>query len=300
MAGSNAVDPLNLLRRTLASRLEIRRLTSDSADASQVTTFQECTHLSFPSRSSTDAGSSSPIILSKTTPTRFKRTPQSSDDQVYDLQSLLLCYLRRDASIAEYAADAVKEGCDLVGVMQRKLVSDYLDGKELGSAVQGYLVPELTVSDGSLRPTAAGDVVDTSVEGTLSAAQPSGSILPDSAGLADGGVAGERPAKKVKYVVNKEDLEAYKKIVSHFEVKQIADRNTVLRNPTLTGKKGDFGSIREMIADRLKASKEELRRGLGNQPSSQVQHAAAPAQQQKRRRELEGRAHSHCCWCGAG
>merc|ERR1712093_462838 len=286
MATAAAVDPLGLLRATLASGKEIRRLPSDSPDAKLVYTFQECTHIAFPSPSSSTEPAAKPIILAKTTPTRFKRTPQSTNDQVYDLQSLLLCYVRRHASIAEYAADAVKEGCELVGIMQRKLVSDYLEGKDLGAAVEGYLVPEETVTDETDEPSAAGAIVDTSVEGSISTSKPSGAVTTRSAGDTST-TSGQPPAKKTKYIVNKEDLEAYKKIVSRFEARQISDRNSVLRNPAVLGKKSvNFASVRDMIADRLKAGKEELRRGPGNQPSSQVQQASAPSQQQKRRRQL--------------
>jgi parafibromin len=53
-----------------------------------------------------------------------------------------------------------------------------------------------------------------------------------------------RHAKKARYVVNKEDLDAYKKIVSFWQPKQIADRNTVLRG---SHKVNNFGNVRDLI-----------------------------------------------------
>lgn len=267
---ATSMDPLRLLQTTLTSGASIDLLPSDDPSSTPVTSLSESSYLSFPDPS--DA--SKRIILPKTTPTRFKRTPQSTPSETWDLQALLLAFLRKDVSIAEYAQEAVQQSVELVGVMQRKIVADFLEGKDTnGQQSAPYLVPEG-------EPTS----IDTSVEASLSSTQVSTAAGQAAATAAlDGSqtmTADGRPAKKAKYAVNKEDLEAYKKIVSFWEPKQIADRNTVLRG---SHKINNFGNVRDLIQDRLKTGKEELRRmQSARQPAAPVQ-AQAPSQQRRRR-----------------
>ena len=196
MADTAADDPLQLLRTTIQTKdAEIQMLNGAEASSPRVYTFHECSHLSFPSSSSSN---SSRIILPKTTTTRFKRLPTSSATETWELQALLLCYLRKDATVGEYAPEAVREGVPLVGVMERRIVNDYLEGKDDGTgAAAAYLVSE-TIAP---RPG-----VDVSVEGTLAQTDVSKSgedgALPASQG-ATALVDGNRPAKRARYVVNK-------------------------------------------------------------------------------------------------
>lgn len=263
---STTRDPLRLLQATLSSKGTIDLLPSDDPSSTPVYQLSECTHLSFPDPSDP----SKRIILPKTTPTRFKRTPQSTASETWDLQALLLAFLRKDNSIAEYAQEAVQQSVELVGVMQRKVVADFLEGKDTtGQQSAPYLVPEgeLTNIDTSVEASLSSDQVSTAAGQAATAAAVDGAQT-----TADG-----RPAKRAKYVVNKEDLEAYKKIVSYWEPKQIADRNTVLRG---TYKVNNFGNVRDLIQDRLKTGKEELRRSVSaRQPVAPVQ---APAQRRRR------------------
>lgn len=261
-------DPLRLLQATLSSGGTVDLLPSDDPASTPVQQLSECSYLSFPDPSD----SSKRIILPKTTPTRFKRTPQSTASETWDLQALLLAFLRRDNSIAEYAQEAVQQSAELVGVMQRKVVADYLEGKDTsGQQSAPYLVPEGEPVN-----------IDTSVEASLSSEQVSTTAgQAATAAAVDGAqtTADGRPAKKARYVVNKEDLETYKKIVSFWEPKQIADRNTVLRG---SHKVNNFGNVRDLIQDRLKSGKEELRRSVASKQPTVP--AAAPAQ--RRRREF--------------
>lgn len=270
-------DPLRILRNTLANKQTIHLLPSSSPSSVRVYTLSECSHLSLPppsaSSSSAAATSNDRVILPKTTSTRFKRTPQSDADQTWDIQSLLLCYLRRDASIAEYAQEAVKEGCELVGIMQRKLVADYLEGKDTTGLAAPYIVPELDPSVPSANNGSAAQDASNAGNGTLQ--DENFSSTNES-----------RPAKKTRYIVNKEDLEAYKRITGYWESKQISDRTTVLRG---TIKKGNFANVRDIVQDRLKAGKEDMRKGTHGQGGTNTVQAVGanipvlPAQQLKRR-----------------
>lgn len=289
-----AMDPLRLLKATLSAKGTIDLLASDDPTSTPVSQLNEATHLSFPDPKDPSLSSSKRIVLPKTTPTRFKRTPQSTASETWDLQALLLAFLRRENSIAEYAQEAVQQSVELVGVMQRKIVADYLEGKDTtGQQSLPYLVPEgepINVDTSVESSISTGQV--SSAEGLAAAANlTTGTDTSDGAGI---GVSSSsavdasqsttvdgRPAKKAKYVVNKEDLEAYKKIVSYWETRQISDRNTVLRG---SHKVNNFGNIRDMIQERLKSGKEELRRSTsGRHGALPVQQA--PSQTQRRRRE---------------
>lgn len=262
------MDPLRLLQATLSSGKSVELLSSDDPASTPVSSLSESSYLSFPDPS--DA--SKRIILPKTTPTRFKRTPQSTASETWDLQALYLAFLRKDNSIAEYAQEAVLQGVELVGVMQRKVVADYLEGKDTtGQQSQPYLVPEGEPVN-----------VDTSVEASLTSNQVSTAAgQAATAAAVDGAqtTADGRPAKKARYIVNKEDLEAYKKIVSYWEPKQIADRNTVLRG---NYKINNFGNVRDLIQDRLKTGKEELRRVSSSRQPAAPSQPTAPSQRRRR------------------
>lgn len=285
---SREMDPLRLLRHALTNKLPVELLDNENASSStnaSVSSFSAASYLSFPAP--TSSSSDAPrIVLPKTTPTRFKRTPQSTASETWDLQALLLCYLQREASIAEYAQEAVKEGVELVGIMQRKIVADYLDGSNRDPAIAAsYLVPEsegvnedtsveatLAAGSGVTDPNAAKTTQEALAEGEQAAAAASTSKATATTAAAAGQDAAGRPAKKARYQVNKEDLEAYKRIVAQFEPKQLGDRTTVLRGEG--GKIVNFGNVRELISERLKAGKEELRKGT----HSSGHNATAPAQ----------------------
>lgn len=298
---STSMDPLRILRNTLASKGSIHLLASEDPSSSPVYTLHEATHLSFPASTSDNNNTTNDarIVLHKATPTRFKRTVQSTAEETWDLQSLLLCYLKKDANIAEYAQEAVKEGCELVGIMQRRIVADYLEGKDATNQAGPYLVSDPSAAAALAHARAAqaipaerNDAADRVIDDTaaevgitttngealpqpasLAAAAPTTTTRPADTSAIPAAVAPEsgRPAKKTRYVVNKEDLEVCKKIASYWEPIQISDRTTVLRG---TVKKANFANVREMIADRLKSSKEQTRKG-GHSSSSGHHHGAS-------------------------
>ena len=341
------MDPLRLLRSTLAAKgEEIHLVTSESADsndpANRVETLGAASYLSFPTPSSAASSSSSSsanarTVLPKTTPTRFKRTPQSAPSEVWDLAALLLCYQRRGASLAEYAQEAVREGVELVGIMQRRIVNEYLEGSLSGRdpTVVQYLVPEQEGVDpqglthtsvestlanarpGDLAAAAPGPAGAQPAEGpaqtAAAAAAAAAATAEATAGASDTGAntatdttQAPPPAKKIRYVTNKEDLEAYKRIVSYFEPRQISDRTTVLRGASSAAahaanghaatsgsagsKLGNFSNVRDLIAERLKQGKEELRKGAGGGSGGTQQQAVSQNPQQKRRRECAARS----------
>lgn len=303
-ATTSKVDALRLLRHALSSssssskQSEIHLLdkeddTESQSESQRLSSLSAASYLSLPDPSSDDnAASTARIVLPKTTPTRFKRTPQSTASETWDLQSLLLCYWQREASIAEYAQEAVREGVELVGIMQRKIVADYLDGTNTDAAA-AYIVPEaegvnedtsveatLAVESGTNQAAAAAAAAATTTQealadGAVSSAAAGASIGTTAAATATGQDAAmqARPAKKARYQVNKEDLDAYKRIVAQFEPKQLGDRSTVLRGDGV--KIVNFGNVRDLIADRLKAGKEDLRRAM--HPTAGAQPSAVPA-----------------------
>ena len=280
------LDPLRLLRHTLTSKIEIYLLDKEdpsSSPESRVETFSSASYVSFPdpsaSSSSTDAAR---LVFPKTTPTRFKRTRESTASETWDLQALILCYLKRELSLAEYAQEAVKEGVELVGIMQRKIVADYLDGTAREPAAP-YIVPESegVNEDTSVEATLANDGSGTTTQEAL--ANGAAAVSAGTAAGADSTGAAARPAKKARYQVNKEDLEAYKRIVAQYEPKQLGDRSTVLRGDA---KIVNFGNVRDLIADRLKAGKEDLRKATHPNSGHHASSAPVPsASSQKRRRQ---------------
>ena len=292
-ASTSTMDPLRLLRHSITAKSEIILLDKDDSSPSpesRVHNFSATSYVSFsdPSVNSSSTASDAPrLVFPKATPTRFKRTPQSTASETWDLQALILCYMQREASIAEYAQEAVKEGVELVGIMQRKIVAEYLDGTSREAAAM-YIVPE-----------AEGVNEDTSVEATLAnagqdatttqEALANGTAAAATAAGGDAAASSARPAKKARYQVNKEDLEAYKRIVAQYEPKQLGDRSTVLRGDA---KIVNFGNVRDLIADRLKSGKDELRKAThpnsghhGSAAAASVPSASSSSSTQKRRRQ---------------
>jgi len=166
--------------------------------------------------------------------------------------------------------------------MQRKIVADYLDGTAREPAAP-YIVPESegVNEDTSVEATLANDGSGTTTQEAL--ANGAAAVSAGTAAGADSTGAAARPAKKARYQVNKEDLEAYKRIVAQYEPKQLGDRSTVLRGDA---KIVNFGNVRDLIADRLKAGKEDLRKATHPNSGHHASSAPVPsASSQKRRRQ---------------
>ena len=112
-------DPLYLLRTAISSG-QLPTLLNSSDESC---TLADATHITFPSTSTT---------LPVTTPTRF--SVQDNDaSEFHTLQQLYYVYVERETGTAEYMrrAQAVGGGVGMrvVGIVNRKLVLDYLEGK---------------------------------------------------------------------------------------------------------------------------------------------------------------------------
>jgi len=121
-------DPLVLLRASIASTSNPPTLTDSSGQPT--TQALDATHVVLPS-TSTSSGST-PITLPITTPTRL--TSQANDtSNLLTLQQLLYTYLERDTGNADYmrkAASGVVAGFRPVGILDRRIVLEYLSGGE--------------------------------------------------------------------------------------------------------------------------------------------------------------------------
>lgn len=113
-----AQDPLRLLVKAVSGgNGSIELLAPDRTTT--VHELKECGFLSFPSISS------APVILAKDTPTRYKRDESS----FYDLASLLFCYLKKEDGAGEYFKAAQEQQVVPAGVMERRAVTELLEGK---------------------------------------------------------------------------------------------------------------------------------------------------------------------------
>lgn len=117
-------DPLFLLQNAIKSNVPISYCTSSGEE---VATLHEATHLRL----------SPTLYLPKTTPTRFRKPsttatdPKTSSNDFVNLDALLVAWVGKDASVAEYMK-LVRElgGAHFVSITERKGVVDYLGGAE--------------------------------------------------------------------------------------------------------------------------------------------------------------------------
>ena len=127
-------DALVLLRTALSSSLPISLVTisSPSTDSTPAPSLAQATHLQFPSLPTSPC-------LPKSISTRFFSRPNPTKDSSlpsYDLQTLYFGYLNRDSVTAEYLKKARDEKVGFVSVTDRKLVSEYLAGKNEPDAIE--------------------------------------------------------------------------------------------------------------------------------------------------------------------
>lgn len=185
-------DALLLLRTALSQNdtITLLSLAPDSAlPPVEVFSLGTATHLSFPSALTP----STPTIVAKGIKTRYSSTPSGAD--YYDLQTLLLAFLQREAGTGEYIRVSKNEGCAFVSAIERRVVVDWLAGKsELDSE-------RITPLEG--HPDSAHD------EGTT-VDEAGKSIKRDAAEM----VAGTTVQKKSRYVVDKVDQEKVKRLLA--------------------------------------------------------------------------------------
>ncbi|KAH8681174.1 RNA pol II accessory factor, Cdc73 family-domain-containing protein [Xylariales sp. PMI_506] len=139
------LDPLLLLRQSIASGSPVIPTASDDASAQEVG-LAKATHLTFttPSR----------ISLPITAPTRFV-----TNDTPVDLRSIYFLWLKREVSIPEYNASASQLDDELAGGKVHKLA--YLERLDLVAWLEGaseeseYIKPLTSDKDASASSTAA-------------------------------------------------------------------------------------------------------------------------------------------------
>ncbi|KAG0145526.1 hypothetical protein CROQUDRAFT_716081 [Cronartium quercuum f. sp. fusiforme G11] len=261
---SNAkIDPLILLRRAISGRTDIHLLSSQNA---KVFTLSEATALALP----TPAGR---VSIPKTLTTRYRKpgtpsdaSPVAAPEHFYDSQSILCCYLNREKGFAAYIQEAQQQGCAFVSATERKLITDFLEGKnaaEPASVVAFELGQALYHNFG---PATAGAKPSAGTGGT-------GGLWGEANGVSVSvAVDGASPAKRARYAVDKQDQELVKRIMQLHEPRQVADRRTVLRG----NKAVNFENARTLVLDRIKVSKEDLRARQSGGGASLVKPVGVP------------------------
>ncbi|GAA5982954.1 hypothetical protein JCM11641_006895 [Rhodosporidiobolus odoratus] len=267
-------DPLLLLRRALTSNHEIRLLSSTNE---QVYSLPLATSLQFPNNGPT---------LDKTTSTRFLLPDSHGNSKTYDLQTLLFGFMHKDASIPEYLqAVSNSPGASLITITDKRVVMDYLSGKTPPEGPPGRVLPLSDSTDGSSSTTDAAP--STSAGGdNLSGVSGEKRFAP----LGGDGSRGPPPAKKQRYVPNREDQEkvrrmmgvvegpAYGHVVGPGEEKRekkgavYHSRETVLRGERVN----NFDSVRSLVAPRLKTLKETQASSSAATPASASTASSKP------------------------
>ncbi|KAI5118417.1 hypothetical protein M0805_005501 [Coniferiporia weirii] len=223
-----APDPLYALRDAIRAK---RPVSYSNADG-PCQTLASATHLVL---------SPAPALtLPKDTPTRLRKpdatgaSPLVAPADFFRIDAVLLAWLLRDASAAEYMKHARENGLlgAFVSNTERKGVAEWLDGRT--SHYKGIVQLE---SDSTTPPGSP---------------PPKGAALPAATGQP--GVPSTTPAKR-RHVVDAADAEIVKKIKAN-EV-ELSDRTSILR-----GKKpNNFTNVRAMYAEKLKKLKEASKGG---------------------------------------
>ena len=139
------IDPLLLLRQSIASSSAIVPTASDDPSAPEVE-LPKATHLTFttPTR----------ISLPIDTPTRF-----ASNDNPVDLRSIYFAWLKRDVAIPEYNASAMQLNDELQGGKVQNLAFverlDAITWLEGASEESEYIKPLVGDKDGAASSAAA-------------------------------------------------------------------------------------------------------------------------------------------------
>lgn len=252
-------DPLILLRRAISGRTDIHLLCKDGT---KVYSLSDATTLALPT-------SSGRVSLPKTLTTRYRKpdtpsdaSPVTSPEHFYDSQSILCCYLNREKGFAAYIQEANQQGCAFVSATERKLITDYLEGKNANepSSVVAFdlgqpLYQDFGTADGGTKAPVSG------LPGDPNSDRPTGEL------------DGASPAKRVRYAVDKTDQDLVKRIMQLHEARQVADRRTVLRG----AKAVNFESARMLVLDRIKASKDDMKTRQNGGPASQLKPVGTPS-----------------------
>ncbi|GAA5954313.1 hypothetical protein JCM8115_003368 [Rhodotorula mucilaginosa] len=254
-------DPLLLLRQALSSgqAISLRSSTGDEVfnlkDATEISFGHGATKHSFP----------------KQTPTRFLSNPRDSVDDpaapTYDLATLLLGYNERVAPFGDYLRKASEAGIAFISATDRRIVCSYLAGEG-----------DIDGPEGRIRPLPAGLKRDAADAASSSTTAP----------LA----GGAPPAKKARYVPDRDDQEKVKRMISIIDGPAYGflvgpnepkversggayhNRETVLRGERIN----NFESVRALVGPRLKQMKEDMGK---RQPAQPLAPAGAKPQKKK-------------------
>lgn len=112
-----APDALRLLISACSRRLDLSLVTESGQSIDDLSLS---THISLPSSTSSE-----PLLLPKATPTRLL----SPDGTPYDLQSLVLFWLNRDAPLADYMRKSTAVGARPIGIQLKRSVLEILEGR---------------------------------------------------------------------------------------------------------------------------------------------------------------------------
>lgn len=200
MASPASADPLLLLRAALSANTAITLLhiapTDDDAplslaNATEVYTLPDCTHVAFPSPSSP---SSPAPLFPKGTKTRYLA---AVDGDAFDLQTLLFAFLQREAPVGEYMRQAREMGTGFVSVTERRNIVEWLSGKAPLEGPEGRIrsLPGMAV-------------------GAKRAAEEEEARESGGTGAGGDGGDGAPAGKKARYAPQKDDLAKVKTLLA--------------------------------------------------------------------------------------
>lgn len=287
------MDPLLLLRASLSRGATITLLAAPPSASPSSTPTEEvyalplATHIAFPSTSTT----SPRPIFPKTTPTRY--LTNASSTETYDLQTLLLVFLHRDASTANYMKIVREGNFGFVSAIDRKMVVDWLSGKSPLEGPPGRILP----LEGAGKRAA--DVV----------------LLEGSADKVGG--VGASPMKKQRYLPDAVDQAKVKRLMAVIQGPQygymvegkvdkaerkggvIKDRQTVLKGERVNVSRArrvrsatgadlhvvvqNFDSARALVQSRLKIQRDEQHRSTSGAVLAPTSSAPVPAGKPKKK-----------------
>jgi parafibromin len=122
-------DPLSLLREFTISK---KPITLVAANGTLVTELTEATDVVF-------ADDKQTFKFPRNTPTNYRR---GASDETYTLETLLFLLQRAHLSVAEYSLEGAQKGIQIVSILDKRLVLDYLTGVTATSANIIYLPSE--------------------------------------------------------------------------------------------------------------------------------------------------------------
>lgn len=238
------MDPLLLLHSTLTSNGTITLLSFpdssptplDPVNATEVYDLPSCTHIAFPSISS----SLPRPILIKTISTRYTSTGTGEGD-CYDLQTLLFAYLKRDENALEYIKICREKNLVFVSVTERKAILDFLSGRTNLESVAKKLKP----IEGEEVGGESGEI-GTGREESSSGLKRSSDLISSTSDPKSSIVeVGPVPAKKVRYIVDKQDQEKVKRLMSLIDGPEYG--NVITGNENKVEKSGGAYRTKETV-----------------------------------------------------